>query len=167
MSHRPTPVADMAAQMRYQQMQQAQQAQQSKSKAAWLIIAALLVYGFWPKISPLIPDELNPVPVASNPFGTTDSLHVLIAYPAEASLTREQDIIVNSTRLIEAVPKGNLRRLDTETVFMPEEKLWQDVMAKAKPLGPFTIAVGNGGSGYLGVLPATEDATLELVNKYK
>lgn len=151
-----------------QAQQQAQPVQQGSNTVAYLFMLALLISGFWPKISPFIPPDINPVPVSVNPFGSVEGLHVLISYSAEQAHSREQDLIINSTRIREAVPFGKFKCLDTETVFLPEEKLWQDAMEKLKPANrPMSIAIGNGSKGYIGDCPATEDATLELINKYK
>jgi hypothetical protein len=77
----------------------ARQAQPNKT-LGYFVVVALLVYGLWPKISPYIPDEINPAPIES-PFGeSVDGLHVLITYPAEFAATPEQDKILASTALI-------------------------------------------------------------------
>jgi hypothetical protein len=95
----------------------------------------------------------------------------MLVYPTEGNLTREQDIVVNSTRLRELVDRDKFRALDPDTEFQPTEKLWADTMAKFKTAMPgklFGIVVGNKGKGgTITDFPATEDAAAELLNKYK
>lgn len=163
-----TPVADMVA---LADARQAVRYEQPNRTAAYAIVLALLAYGLWPHISPYIPDSINPAPIAS-PFGdSVDGLHVMLVYPTEGNLTREQDIVVNSTRLRELVDRDKFRALDPDTEFQPTEKLWADTMAKFKTAMPgklFGIVVGNKGKGgTITDFPATEDAAAELLNKYK
>ena len=115
------------------------------------------------------PDPFNPPPIPG------DGLRVLIVYESGDTLPVGQHSILYGKTVRDYLnatcpvgPDGKTREwriYDKDVDTTGESKLWQDALKRPHPSIPW-IVISNGKTGFEGPLPATVDATLELLKKY-
>lgn len=108
------------------------------------------------------PPDVVPIPVTG--------LHVLIIEEMDqrASLPASQVSIFTSTKLRDWFKANNVqwRQFDDDADLSQVDQKWKDAMARPRTSTPWVVA-SNGQSGYEGPLPASVDATIQLLEKYR
>lgn len=143
----------------------------SRAEPSELAVSSIAVGEVPPGPGPLPPDPKPSV----NPFpGSPPGLRVLIIYDQTKVLPKEIQPILTSTKLrsfldANCAKQGGwpeYRFFDKSTPLGNESALWQGAFAKCKDKPLPTLAIGNGPSGFEGLLPDSVDGVIAAVQKY-
>lgn len=114
------------------------------------------------------------LPPGPDPKPVQDGFRVLFIYETQAALSREQRLILNSTKIREYLNRKTekdggrpgWRSWDKDIDVSKESQVWRDIWAAVKPSAGQTLPlliILSGKKGEVFALPATEAATLALL----
>ena len=117
-------------------------------------------HGLLPSIPVIVPQ--------ANIFGEP-GLHVLVVYESQSGMPRSLNGEVRQY-LTEKVSKDksghpNFLFIDKDATFEADAELWKKVAARERKSVPW-ITIGSDKGNFEGPLPATPEATLDLLKKY-
>lgn len=145
-----------------------------KNALPLILIAFLLWYGVTQRDRTPpgpTPDPVPPVVVDEKPLIDADGLHVLIVEEVDdrRSLSRDQLAVLTSSTLrgwfTDHKAAWKVWDQHMDTTHEPEK--WQAAMKLPRASLPWLIVSCKGKSNFSGPLPATIDATMDVLRKYE